>query len=317
MNLDHLKPGASVAALIAEIASAVTTCDRTNAALDRIIEDQAAAKLALDGLIAERATVLAQRARQGDTERVLAFQSRLDDLAKSVADAQSLLEGTTIAKAQLERELEDAEARVLALRTTGKSRTALGIYARDVADELYRRVEEVVVQHVLPLALEAAALNAAHVGADLSEWLNQLRIHKMGSTNSALLSSTEACFGGQQLAIHYAWREKTDLVARHEAVKAVCQDAAALDSYVPRRQRATAHYTPRGRTVITNPSGGAVLGGESSRAPEAAAGRNRVPTIEQALARPAVLRGTTEVPLRADMNIARHALADPDFEQFR
>ncbi len=201
MKIEDLKPSAEVLSRVDEITTALAACDVNNAALDRIAAEEKTAKEQRDAAVAERADVLAERALETASAKVREFDSKLGKLAKNIAEAEAMVESTAIARTQLEARLSEAEARIQQLRDDGKARQASMMYAGDVARDLYLRIEATVAEHLLPLCLEAAALQAATQSPGLSNWLGDLRIPKLGSVHGALLTGSEAHFGGERVVI--------------------------------------------------------------------------------------------------------------------
>lgn len=313
MKIEQLKPSSDVVDGVADIQSALDACEARIAALDRILDEEKAAMAARNAAVEARANLLAERAMQADPEKVRAYQPRLDELTRAVTSAELDVESTEIARARVEQELEDAEAVVRAMREAGRHRQVQNAYARQVGAEWAQRLEAAVVQHLLPLWLEAVATHAALPSHDMGAWLNGSRVHMLGAEASALIDGSEAHLAGERMVLSEAWTGMPELVAQHEYMKQFHDSAQRLETYVPRKLRAAQPpYMPRGRTV------GRLLP-DHQAGERATAEGNRRPTIEEALAMPGSRQtgGASHHREAREMNMTGRVLADPDFEQFR
>ena len=322
MELEVLQPSAEVLERVAEINTALAACEATNAALDRIAAEEKTAQEQLDAAITERASVLAQRARQTDTTKIRAFDPQLKALAKAGEEASLNLESTTIARTQLEADLEKGEALVLQLRGDAKARVASAMYASDVAGDLSMRIEAVVIEHLLPLCLEAAALRDATQSSAIAEWLGELRIPLMGSAFASLLTGSDATFAGARLVFNTAWREMPALVAEHDVAIQIRRSVERLGQYVPRKQRQpTQPYVRRGYTTGNERTLAAAQ--ERAKLEDAAQPSQQAIDRAQAQARSLPAPPTNETAAASRFREAREreaaegALGYPDLEQFR
>jgi hypothetical protein len=317
VKIEQLKPSAEVLSLMAEITTSVDAGEAHNAAINRIVADEKTAQEQHDAMAAERASILAKRALQTDPTEVRSFGSELEKLAKSMAEAKLHLESIQIARAQLERELEEIEARIRNLREDGTARRTSLIYAGDVASDLYSRIEAAVAEHVLPLVLEAAALHAAMLSPEIAGWLNDLRVPLLGMGEQSLLTGSVANFTGERLMISDAWRDNPELVAEHEFASQVRTTTARLGQYVMRKQRMAVvePYVRRGWTTggDVGERTAAAAAARAQQEPSAPARREVVDpnasTKESAAAR--------RFRVAAEGDLAANVLNDPDLQQFR
>jgi uncharacterized coiled-coil protein SlyX len=321
MNPVHLKPSAEVVARVAELTQPLLACEATNAALDRILEEEKTLKTGADALIAERASMLAERARQTDPATIRKFGPKLDELDSRIAEQSRGLESISIARAQLERELEENEGRIQQLREAGKVRQTYLLYASDVACGLYLEIEAAIANHVLPLCVEAVALQSALQSPEIGQWLSDLRIPMMGGINRVLLSGTEANLAGDRILLSERGASDADVVEMRAAAANVRERLLRLDQYVPRRRRALpAPYERRGYTTEG-------VAGERRAAEDVIAevAKNPTPrprTADEALAASkGVATNESAGAYRArearEANVASGVLADPDLAQFR
>ena len=321
MNTVHLKPSAEVVARVVELTQPLLACEATNAALDRILEEEKILKAGADALIAERASMLAERARQTEPAQVRKFGPKLDELDARIAEQSRGLESIGIARAQLERELEENEGRILQFREAGKVRQAYLLYASEVACGLYLEIEAAIANHVLPLIVEAVALQSALQSPEIGQWLSDLRIPVLGAINRVLLSGTEANLGNERVLLSARWPEAPDVVEKRAVAAQVRESVLRLDQYVPRRHRALpAPYERRGYT--TEGITGERRAAEDAVAQGARNSTTRPRTADEALAASkGMATKESAAAYRArearEANVASGALADPDLAQFR
>jgi hypothetical protein len=317
MNIEHLRPSSAVAAGAAEMEEAVAACGAKNAALDRILEDMKAEQAKHDAAANELGGLLAERALQTDVSVIRAFQPRLDELTQAKVLHKSNLESMDIARVRLEQLVEEAESHVRELRESGIQQQVRGLYADAIGREWYARVESAVREHLLPLWLEGMALHAALPTHGLGTWLNESRIHALGTENSPLIDRSEAVLDGQRTVLSEAWLDLPELVARYEFVKQVVAGVQLLDSYVPRKARAVQPpYVRRGVTLRSVNVESRPADGGAAKARPISTSEDLSATRETAQMSEAEYRARHRGPQEIDL-VAGRALADPDFAQFR
>jgi hypothetical protein len=321
MDIRHLKPSPQVAALVAELTAPLLACEHNNAALDRLIEEEKTTRGAFEALVSEHAALLAERARQTDPAEIRKFSPKLKVIDGQLADQTRELEGLGIARAQLERELEENEGRIRDLREQGKVRQAYLLYASEVACDLYLQIEAAIANHVLPLCDEAVALQSALQSPEIGEWLSELRVPMMGALNRILLSGSEATLGNERIVLSARWAEDAKLVEKRAVAAQVRESVMRLDQYVPRKHRGpVAPYVRRGYAIEGFTGERRAI--DEAGAQDAADSTPRPRTAEESIAATHG-KATNEsaaafrTRMAREANVAAGALADPDLAQFR
>ncbi|MBW8824453.1 MAG: hypothetical protein JF567_09600, partial [Xanthomonadales bacterium] len=187
------------------------------AARDRLNPQGAGEQKLVDELGQRRADMLVERAMQTDPEAVKEFDRLLDGIEKEQAVAARALEATGAAQRALQALIDAAEDRLIQMNQSPIVYT-FTTHSSAVTQVLQRRLEEIVEKHLLPFALEVAAMQSA-TGA-FFDWQDVLQVPTLGRAMHPLLTGRRSFLGGNSLALDEMWQSHPELVAAADAAAA-------------------------------------------------------------------------------------------------
>ena len=130
------------------------------AARQRLEPDRAEKQRRVEQLAKHRADLLVERALQVNPAMVERYNQRLDAIDAEQVAATRDLEAIDAAQQALQNRINDADARLFEMSQSSIVYTLHGHHSM-VREVLQRRLEEIVERHLLPFAIEVAAMNAA------------------------------------------------------------------------------------------------------------------------------------------------------------
>ncbi len=213
-----VQPSGDVLAAMNQIQAAMTAHRDWAAARQRLEPDRVANQKKLDQLAKARADLLVESAMQTVPDRVKEYRSQLDAIDAEQVTVARDLEAIEAAQQALQNRINDAEARLFEMNQSPIVYIVKG-HSTAVKQVLQRRLEEVIEQHVLPLALEIAAMNeATSAFRDFEEVF--LVPNMTGGVATPLLSGTRSFVGGRHTLLRGEWRKHPELVAAYDAASA-------------------------------------------------------------------------------------------------